>query len=238
MAVFKSEKASSPALKELDALTGGHISSAMKRGEFSGDAGEFLSLQLTPKGKVKASKLLLIGAGEKLDYNGNGISIAAGCATRTLRKANVKSLAFDARAEDGVSAAQNTVQGTITSQFELDKYKTKDKNEKAVTKVVVFVSGAKPADLNKGISRGKAIGDSMNFTRDLANEPPNILHPTEMAKRAQAMAKETGLKCEILDEAKMTKLGMGSLMSVSYGSEQPAKMIVLRYTPPKTRKKK
>ena len=78
----------------------------------------------------------------------------------------------------------------------------------------------------------------MNFTRDLANEPPNILTPTEMAKRAQAMAREVGLKCEILDEAKMTKLGMGSLMSVSIGSSQPAKMIVLKYTPAKSTAKK
>ncbi len=238
VAVFKGEKASSPALKDLDALTGGHVASAMKAGEFSGDAGEVLSLRLTPKGKVKAAKLLLVGVGEKSDYNNNGISMAAGCATRTLRKANAKSFAFDARGEDAVAAAQNTVQGAITSQFELDKYKTKDKNDKSIIKVVVYVNGAKTADLNRGISRGQAIGDSMNFTRDLANEPPNILHPTEMAKRAQAMAKETGLKCEILDEAKMTKLGMGSLMSVSYGSEQPAKMIVLRYTPAKSTGKK
>ena len=55
-----------------------------------------------------------------------------------------------------------------------------------------------------------------------------------MAKRAQEMAKEVGLKCEILDEARMTKMGMGSLMSVSIGSEQPAKLIVLRYTPAKS----
>ena len=52
------------------------------------------------------------------------------------------------------------------------------------------------------------------------------------------MAKEVGLKCEILDEAKMTKMGMGSLMSVTLGSSQPAKMIVLRYTPVKSTAKK
>jgi leucyl aminopeptidase len=88
------------------------------------------------------------------------------------------------------------------------------------------------------LRRGKIIGDSMNFTRDMANEPPNILHPTEMANRAQKMAKEVGLKCEILDEKQMEKLGMGSLMSVSIGSAQPAKMIVLRYEPKKTTGKK
>src|SRR5690606_32185714 len=94
------------------------------------------------------------------------------------------------------------------------------------------------ADVKAGLSRGEAVGDSINFTRDLANEPPNILTPTEMANRSAKMAKEVGLKCEILDEAKMTKLGMGSLMSVSYGSEQPAKMIVLKYTPAKSTAKK
>ena len=88
------------------------------------------------------------------------------------------------------------------------------------------------------LTRGQAIGDGMNFTRDLANEPPNILTPTEMANRAKKMAKDTGLKCEILDEAKMEKLGMGSLLSVSIGSAQPAKLIVLKYTPKKNTGKK
>jgi leucyl aminopeptidase len=85
--------------------------------------------------------------------------------------------------------------------------------------------------LDKGLERGRVIGDSMNFTRDLANEPANVLTPTEMANRANAMAAETGLSCEILDEAQMEQLGMGSLLSVSAGSEQPAKLIVLKYTP-------
>jgi leucyl aminopeptidase len=139
---------------------------------------------------------------------------------------------------DGVSIAQGVVQGAITSQFELDKYRTQDKNTKSVDAVTVFVDGAKASDLKNGISRGQAIGDSMNLTRDLANEPPNILQPTEMAKRAQAMAKETGLKFEVLDEAKMEKLGMGSILSVTKGSDQPAKIIVLRYTPAKNTGKK
>ncbi len=236
--VFKGEKPNSADLKDLDSLTGGQIASAMKSGEFKGDLNERLYLRLTPKGKQKASKLLLVGVGDRKDFKAPAIAVASGCATRFLRKANVKSFAINARHEDAVAAAQNAVQGSITSQFELDKYKTKDKNDKSVDKVVVFVDGAKAADLSKGIARGKAIGDSMNFARDLANEPPNILHPTEMAKRAQTIAKETGLKYEVLDEAKMKKMGMGSFLSVSHGSEQPGKMIVLRYTPAKSTAKK
>ena len=237
--VFKDEKPSSGILKDLDKLSGGHVSAVMKSEEFKGDTGETTLLRLSPKGKLKASRLLLVGVGEKKDFKVSDIAVAAGTATRALRKTNAKSIAFSARTSAGtVEAAQHAAQGAAISQFELDKYKTKDKNDKAVTRFVFHVEGGKPGDLKAGLSRGQAIGESMNFTRDLANEPPNILTPTEMANRAQRMAREVGLKCEVLDEAKMQKMGMGSLLSVSAGSEQPAKLIVLRYTPARSTAKK
>lgn len=233
--VFKGEKPNSSDLKELDKLTGGQISSALKAEEIKGETGDVALLRFTPKGSVKASRLLLVGVGEQNEYRAAGVGAAAGTAARYLRKCNVKSFAFMPRlAGNAGDAARESVAGVITSQFELDKYKTKDKNDKAISKLTIVVPGANPGELKKGISNGKAIGDSMNFTRDLANEPPNILHPTEMANRAMRMAQEVGLKCDILDEAKMKKLGMGSLLSVSLGSEQPAKLIVLRYTPSKS----
>lgn len=239
VAVFKGEKANSGLLKELDSLTGGVLAGVMKDEEFKGDIGQTALLRFVPKGKVTASRLLLIGVGDKKEYKAHAVASVSGGATRYLRKRSVKSFALLPRCDAGATeVAQYAVQGFITSQFELDKYKTKDKNTKTVNSLVVCVDGAKPAALKDGIARGKAIGESMNLTRDLANEPPNILQPTEMAKRAQAMAKGVGLKCEIYDEAWMTKQGMGSLMSVSLGSTQPAKLIVLRYTPAKSTAKK
>jgi leucyl aminopeptidase len=237
--LFKGEKATAKEIKELDNLTGGQISAALRSEEIKGETGDTAMFRISPKGKVKATRILIVGAGDKADYKVPSVADASGTATRVLRKSNVKTFAFLPRCKgDNVEIAQSAVQGAVTSQFELDKYKTKDKNEKSVKKIVVCVEGAKPADLRSGIARGRIIGDSMNFARDLANEPPNVLHPTEMAKRAQAMAKDAGLKCEVLTEAQMEKLGMGSLLSVSKGSEQPAKLIVLRYTPAKSTAKK
>ena len=239
VAVFKDEKASSGVLKDLDKLTGGIIASVIKNEEFKGEVNETALVRFAAKGKVKASMLLLVGVGEKTDYKAANVANVAGTATRFLRKRNVKSFALLPRLEDDArEVAQNAAQGFVTSQFELDKYRTKDKNGKTVDALVVCVEGASASELKDGLSRGQIIGESMNFTRDLANEPPNILHPTEFAKRAQAMAKEAGLKCEVLDEAKMEKLGMGSLLSVSIGSEQPAKLIVLKYEPKKSTAKK
>lgn len=237
--VFKGEKPVSGVLKDLDRLTGGLISALIKAKEFKGETGESALVRFNRKGKVKASRLLLVGAGEKGDYRVSEVSRVAGAATRFLRHRNIKSFALLPRCSaDTVETAQNAMQGFVTSQFELDKYKTKDKNEKTVNRFILCVEKANPVDLKNGLARGQAVGESINFTRDLANEPPNILTPTEMANRAAKMAEETGLKCEILDEAKMTKLGMGSLLSVSIGSEQPAKLIVLKYTPAKSTAKK
>lgn len=235
VAVFKGEKASSSGLKDLNKITGGLINSVMSSGEFKGDSGETALIRLARKGKVKASRLLLVGVGDKADYKSHDVAMVAGAAIRSSQKLKVKSLALLPRFPgDAMEAAQFAAQGAVTSQFELDKYKSKDKSESTIDSFTLCIDGADEAALKKGLSRGTALGESMNFTRDLANEPPNILTPTEMANRAAQMAKETGLKCEILDEARMRKMGMGSLLSVSLGSEQPAKLIVLRYTPAKS----
>jgi leucyl aminopeptidase len=237
--VFKGEKADSGELKALDAISGGLVRAVIGSDEFKGESGETSLIRFAPSGKVKASRLLLIGVGEKADYGNHHVSMAAGTAVRAFQKLKVKSLAFSPRAAgNAVEVAQAAMQGALCSRFELDKYKSADRTMPTVGSFGVHVEGAKSSDLRNGLNRGEIIGDSMNLTRDLANEPPNILTPTEMANRAQKMAKEVGLKFEVLDEAKMEKMGMGSLMSVSKGSEESAKMIVLRYSPAKNTGKK
>ncbi|HLM62597.1 MAG TPA: leucyl aminopeptidase [Pyrinomonadaceae bacterium] len=239
VAIFKDEKPTGGFLKDLDKLAGGNITSIIKSEEFKGESGDTAYFLFEPKGKIKASRLLLIGVGERAEYKASDVGILAGTAARNLRNRNVRSFALAARSDGDVSdVATNAAAGVVTSQFELDKYRTSDKADKAIDNFVLYVEGADEKELKDALNRGEIIGDSMNFSRDLANEPPNILHPTEMANRAQKMAKETGLKCEILDEAKMEKLGMGSLLSVTKGSAQPAKLIVLKYEPKKSTGKK
>ena len=235
VAVFRDEKPSGGFLKDLDKMTGGLVTSVFKTEDFKGETGETALLRIAPKGKVKASRILLVGVGDKAEYRIPDVAILAGTAARSLRKRNIKSFALVPRAEmEARDVAASAVQGVVTSLFELDKYKTRDKNEKTIDAFAVAIEGANEKEIKAGLERGKIIGESINFTRELSNEPPNILTPTEMAKRAQAMAREAGLKCEILDEAKMKRLGMGSLLSVSAGSDQPAKLIVLRYEPKKS----
>jgi leucyl aminopeptidase len=74
-----------------------------------------------------------------------------------------------------------------------------------------------------------AVADGVYLARDLVNEPPNVLYPAEFARRAKALSK-LGLKVEVLGEAEMKKLGMGSLLGVGQGSERESQLVVLRWT--------
>src|SRR5688572_4608324 len=130
VAVFKGEKASSADLKELDRITGGLIASVIAAEEFKGETGETALLRFAASGKVKATRLLLIGVGEKADYKTHDVAAVAGGAVRFLQKRKIKSFALLPRSSgNAIEIAQCAMQGCITSQFELDKYKSKDKTK-------------------------------------------------------------------------------------------------------------
>lgn len=84
------------------------------------------------------------------------------------------------------------------------------------------------ASWKNGLRLGQCIGEGINTTRNLGNLPANICTPTYLAEQAQALASDD-LSVKVLDEKQMQKLGMGSLLSVSAGSDQPAKLIVMEY---------
>ncbi|HEX4900647.1 MAG TPA: leucyl aminopeptidase, partial [Pyrinomonadaceae bacterium] len=237
VAVFKDEKADAGFLKELDAAAGGMVKAVIESEEFKGKEGETVYLHLPADAKLKTRRLLLIGAGEKQEHEAAQVSMVAGTAVRLLRAKNVKSIGYVSRGDlDAETSAAAAVEGAIMALFDLDKYRTVDKEVKTVDLFVV-ISEAEEKELTRGVRRGQVIGESVNFTRDLANEPGGNLTPTDMAERASAMAKEFGLSVDVLDEARMQKEGMGSLLSVSRGSEEPAQLIVVKYTPAKSSSK-
>ncbi len=233
VAVFKDEKADAGFLQELDAATGGIIKSVIDSEEFKAKEGETAFVHLRGDGTgINTQRLLLIGVGERDAYELPQISQLAGTATRYLRGKSIKTIAIVPRAEgNGEKAAAAASEGAITGLFEMDKYRTSDKEERKIDKVVVVVPGGNAESLDRGAERGRIIGEAVNFTRELANEPGGYLTPSDMADRAREIAERFGLSLEVLDEARMEQEGMGALLSVSRGSEEPAKMIVLKYVP-------
>src|SRR5687768_2465169 len=235
VAVFKNEKSDDGFIKELDELSGGLVSSALEAEEFSGKEGETCYFHLVGNDKLKARRLLLVGAGEPNDYNQGQISQMAGTAVRSLRSKNVKSIAVVPRASGAAEqTAATAVQGAYIALFDPDKYRTVEKEQKTVDRLVVVIEEAEEGAIERGVEAGAIVGEAINFTRDLANEPGAYMTPTDMAERAREIANQFGLSVDVLDEARMEQEGMGSLLSVARGSDQPAKLIILKYTPAKT----
>ncbi len=231
VAVFKDEKAGEGYLKKLDELSGGLVKSSIDAEEFSGKEGETAYFHLVGNDKIKAQRLLLVGVGPADEYKTANVSIMAGTAVRSLRSKNAKSVAVVTRSSGNTEASGSAaVQGAYISIFDPDKYRTVEKEQKKVERVV-FVLDGDIGEAKKGVEVGKIIGESINFTRDLANEPGAYMTPSDMAERAREIANEFGLNIDVLDEARMEQEGMGSLLSVSHGSDQPAKLIILKYTP-------
>jgi leucyl aminopeptidase len=232
VAVFKNEKADEGFVKKLDELSGGLVHSALDAEEFAGKEGETAYFHLVGNNNLKARRLLLIGVGEANEYKDAQVSQMAGTAVRSLRSKNVKTIAVVPRASgDAGATAKAAVEGAYIALFDPDKYRTVEKEEKTIERLVVAIEGADEGAVQKGVHWGEIVGESINFTRDLSNEPGAYMTPTDMAERAREIANEFGLSVDILDEARMEQEGMGSLLSVSRGSEEPAKLIILKYTP-------
>ncbi len=232
VAVFKDEKADDGFLKKLDESCGGMIKSVLDSEELKGKEGETAFLHLSGSDNGKARRLLLVGVGERSEYTRASVSEMAGTAVRTLRGKNVKSIGVVARFEgDAEDTAAAAAEGAVIALFDPDKYRTVEKEERQIDRLAVFIDGADAGAIDRGIKRGQIIGESVNFTRDMANEPGAYLTPTIMADRAREMANECGLSIDVLDEARMEQEGMGSLLSVSRGSDEPAKLIILKYSP-------
>ena len=109
------------------------------------------------------------------------------------------------------------------------RHKKADDEADMESLTIVEHDASKVAALERGVERGRILAEQTNFSRDLANEPANYLTPTELADRAQKMASETGLECEIYGPDWMKQKGMGGVLGVAAGSAQEPRFIVLRY---------
>ncbi len=83
----------------------------------------------------------------------------------------------------------------------------------------------------QAIAEGAILAESQNLTRTLALEPSNLMTPTILAERARAMCEEVGLACEVYGPDKIKELKMGAFWSVSQGSEEEPRLVVMRYEP-------
>ncbi len=120
--------------------------------------------------------------------------------------------------------AEEVALGLALRAYDFDVHKSKDGDPKGSATLMV----SKPEEVAKAARTGMAVAEGVFFTRDLTNEPANVLTTDDFAARLAAM-QELGLEVEILEEPELEKLGMRSLLSVGQGSASPSKVVVMQW---------
>jgi leucyl aminopeptidase len=229
--IFDAENKIDGLVADIDGAMDGRIAALTASGELTGKQLEMILVHF-PEG-LDAKRFLLVGAGKPDKFTTADLRKIAGAALRYLKSRGVKKFIFLTReGERGPAAAQAVVEGLVAADYESDKYRTEKKPNREIQSVSLagFDAGL-GANLSDAVEHGRVIAESQNFARDLINEPSNRLTPRILAAKAEAMAKEVGLKIEILDERKIAELKMGALIGVAQGSVEPPRVIVVRYTP-------
>lgn len=224
-----------PVGSALDERLGGLISKLLKRDDIEGKVGDVLLINHVPDGDIERIVLVGLGKKGKLDPAAYRKTLAA--ATKSLKDSSAKfavSLLHEAEVEGrGLSwKIRQAVEIIEAGLYKFTRLKkdADDKPQRLSKLQFILDSEDQSAEAKLGIRQGLAIAGGTNTARDLANLPGNICTPTYLAEQAEQIGKSRKIKVRILDESDLQELGMGAFLSVSKGSEQPAKLIVMEYS--------
>jgi leucyl aminopeptidase len=196
------------------------------------------ALTLYPDGRAAQKRLLLLGVGADADAEALRRAVAKAQQAAHAVEAREFVVAFGKDALAGVDAYRAGVavgEGAVLGAYEYSKPGAKKATAVAGKAAVMAWTGKLVARFTKGVKQGVLRGNAACFARDLGNRSGNLLTPTKLAAEARKLAGPR-LKCRVLSEAAMAKLKMGSLLSVSRGSREQAKLILLDYNPVRARK--
>jgi leucyl aminopeptidase len=193
---------------------------------FDGRLGEVQSLLADDGGAVIA-----VGLGDPARLTADGMRRAAAAAVRAAGRARTMALALLAGAPrelDVALAAQAAVEGALLAGYAFTSFKSEPRTS-GLDELVV-VSGAPAAAA--GAARGEVVARAVSLARDLANEPAGSLTPRRFASIATAEARRAGVAITVVDERAAAAGGLGGLMGVARGSDEPPRLVELLYEPP------
>jgi len=220
----------SAAAKALDEKAS--ITAAIKSGDISGKAGTTLLLHRTTG---SARRVLLVGLGKEGEVSDRNFITAAQAVARVFATLGsndaLVALPFDVVQGRNADWAQRAmVLALRESIYRADALKSKkDENRSGVTKVTLAVDEKSLAHARKALSQSIALANGMDLSKTLGNLPPNICTPTYLATTAKQLGREFKLGVEVLDRKQLEALKMGSFLSVTNGSDQPPKFIILKH---------
>jgi leucyl aminopeptidase len=219
----------------IDRAANGYLSEIIRRGDMEGKLASSLLLHNVPG--TLSDRVLLVGLGKEREFREAEFRRALRTAVKLLNETgsyeaviylteeSVKKRDIGWRVEHAVVMAMDAV-------YRFDQMKSNPPElRRPLRKLTLSVP--QRSNLSTGeaaVARGLAIANGVKLTKDLGNLPGNLCNPTYLGEQALQLSKDLGIKATVLDRAEIEKLGMGTFLSVTNGSAQPPRFIILEYS--------
>jgi leucyl aminopeptidase len=235
LGVYQKRKLSAAAAA-VDEMLGGLVTRLLKRDDVEGKAGDVLTINHVPQHRFE--RLLLVGLGKKDALDAPAYRKALSAASKALKDSGAKTALTalheaEVKGQDLAWKVRQTVEALEHALYRFTQLKTEAENNKAprLAKLQFWLEHEHDVpEAETGVKQGQAIARGMRLARETANLPGNICTPSYLAEQAEKLGRtHKKIKVKVLDEADMEELGMGAFLSVSKGSRQPARLIVMEY---------
>jgi leucyl aminopeptidase len=220
---------------DVDKASKGHLTALIKSGDVSSSPGRCTMLTAVPG--VRASRVAVVGLGKPSKLDGTVFKKAVAAAINTLDGSKTKQILNTLTLEsvsgcDPYYLARHSVEALSDSLYRFTEMKSRRK-KKSLSLTSYGHAIAKRGDAARaarGAEHGDSIATGVSLAKDLGNLPANVCTPSYLARVAKKLATGNGkLTTKVLNETEMKRLGMGSLLSVTAGTAEPAKLIVMQY---------
>ena len=218
----------------VDSAMNGQIRHLISGGDFTGKFKQVAVLY--PQDGMTARRVILVGLGKSEDFTLDRVrqvSAVAAKRAQSLGSGHLASIIHGAGVGgmDAREAAQAVVEGAILGTYRFTPYKSGDDDDTGELESLTLVEflAEKRAYIETGAETGRIIAEAVCLARDLGSHPGNEMTPAILADRAETMAREAGLRCEVFDEKRIAGEGMRTIQAVAQGSAEPPRFVVLEH---------
>jgi leucyl aminopeptidase len=214
--------------KELDPIVFASIKETLENKEFRGTFGSSILVYTLGRGPMK--KIMLLGLGKREKFTDESARICASKAAQKAKELDAKefSMLQFSNLDEGLVEAMT--EGVALALYSFDKYKASNNKElpAKIDEATILINSDSPK-FQSIADRANLVVEAVNFARDIANLPPNDCPPAQLASIAMSLAQEYGLKAQVVDRYELENMGMGGIVAVGKGSNNPPKLIILEY---------
>ena len=217
----------------MDSALDGAISGLIADGDVKAGRGEHALIYTL--GKAPAKRVVVSGLGDGDDFDANAAREVHAGTARFMRSKGLAQYSTVLHGAgigglDVYQCARAAAEGMLLGAYSFDKYKSDPKPDPLESVSIIEFDPARIPEIERGAADGIVVADAVNLARDMCNEPANYMTPTQMAEIALEVASESGgVTLAVFDRADIERMGMGAFAGVAQGTDEPPKLIVLRY---------